>query len=386
MPKRRLSKQQRSRISKRTLASANINSVDNCETGVVVSHHGKQIEILAGALFSPTKPEQRQKLRSHIRANLPLLVCGDRVLWRADEASPNQAVVEQLETRDNLLLRPRPFTEPKPVAANIGLIVLVLAVSPLPISSLIDRYLIAAEQMDVEIIIVLNKLDLLGLEDSDARASDIQELEELAALYAGLGYPLFGLSTLIDLSNEQPHEKSAQHNTLTSSPKLAQLLKSEEDLLERLNGETSILVGQSGVGKSSLINLIAGDTVSATGEISSSNEKGKHTTTNSTLHLFASDQAEKNRRDANSKPGNTFDQYAIIDSPGIREFGLWHLDQQDIINGMREFRELANDCQFRDCDHERSQGCAILAALDEERIHPRRAASYRAILASLENE
>ena len=380
MPKRRLSKQQRSRISKRTLASAETNSVDNCEAGIVVSHHGKQIEILAGALFEQARPEQRKKLRSHIRANLPLLVCGDRVLWRVDEASQDLAVVEQLETRDNLLQRPRPFTEPKPVAANIGLIVLVLAVAPLPISSLIDRYLIAAEQIDVEIVIVLNKLDLLSLEDSDTRASDIQELEELAELYTGLGYPLFGLST------KKLPEKSAQQNVLSSSTKLAKLLQSQDDLLERLNGQTSILVGQSGVGKSSLINLIAGDTVSATGEISSSNEKGKHTTTNSTLHLFASDSAGVTRREANSRSGNAFEQYAIIDSPGIREFGLWHLDQKDIINGMREFRALANDCQFRDCDHERSKGCAILAALDEERIHPRRAASYRTILASLERD
>jgi len=175
---------------------------------------------------------------------------------------------------------------------------------------------------------VLNKTDMLSGENE-------KQMDSILEIYNSLNYPVIQCS------------------------------KYEIDTLKQDTiNHASILVGQSGVGKSSLINSLCGSTISSVGSISSANEKGKHTTTTAQLY-------------------NLSDGGFIIDSPGIREFGLWHLSKNDIIHGFPEFRKLVGHCQFRDCDHEHSHGCAIKAAIEEGSIHPSRVSSYRHIINSI---
>lgn len=369
MSKRRLSKQQHSRIQNRVLGDSSADEIaDGDLVGVVVSHHGKTIEILPGELFACAEENRAVStttLRAHLRANLPLLVCGDRVIYRHEDNSNDIVIVEKIRHRENLLARPRPFTAPKPVAANIDLVVLVISVAPEPIRSLIDRYLIAAELINVEIAIAINKVDLL---DSQATAKDsllVDELRDIAATYRALDYPVYSLTTT---------------STAPRLPPDSALGQPFESLIEKMSNKTSILVGQSGVGKSSIINFFADRDIAAIGNISDSNSKGKHTTTNSTLHILSCAAREA----ASTNNPGSHHYMAVIDSPGIREFGLWHLSEDNVINGMREFRALSTQCQFRDCDHSRSKGCAVVAAIENGEIHSSRVASYRTILKSLE--
>lgn len=365
MSKRRLSKQQRARINKR--ANASNNSQDSLidpswESGIVVAHHGKRVDVQVGELFNldltePTSSDSREVLVGHIRANLPTLVCGDRVYFqRLDDQADDRAdcVIEQLQARRTELNRPRPYSDPKPFASNVDLILLVIAPEPEPITNLIDRYLIAAEQTGIEVILVINKTDLLAQENY---AAEREELQSLASLYESLNYRVFAVSS-IDSNGET----------------LIQCQGHQQDLYNALAGKASILVGQSGVGKSTIINAMADQPIALTGNISESSIKGKHTTTHSSLFILKLDADTDIPR-----------QCAVIDSPGVREFGLWHLSDNDIIAGMREFSPLASQCKYRDCDHKHSDGCAIQAAFVNGDIHPSRIASYQHILASRED-
>ena len=356
MSKRRLSKHQRARVNKRAHAGAETINPD-WETGVVVAHHGKRVEIQTGELFNSALPlNKREILTSHIRANLPTLVCGDRVYFqRFNDKSDNGAdcVIEKLQVRESVLNRPRPYSDPKPFAANVDLILLVIAPQPEPITNLIDRYLIAAENTGIEVFIIINKTDLL---DEETQAELREELQTLATLYESLDYSVFALSALDDHNNKN-----------SANPINCQ--SDQKDLYSALAGKTGILVGQSGVGKSTIINAMAESPIALTGDISDSTVKGRHTTTHSSLFLLKLDEVNR---------------CAVIDSPGVREFGLWHLSDEDIFNGLREFRPLANLCKFRDCDHKNSEGCAIQAAFKSGEISPSRIASYQHILASKE--
>ena len=219
------------------------------------------------------------------------------------------------------------------MAANIDQIVLVIAPLPEPHANLIDRYLVASEACDIEPVIVLNKVDLLR-QDSEWTA----RIEELLAPYPGLGYRLL--------------RTSRDEGGLTS-------------LLQALENKVSVFVGQSGVGKSSIINRILPDAELRVGALSEASAKGTHTTTTAELvHL----------------PGSG----SLIDSPGIREFGLWHMSREQVEQGFREFRPFLGLCKFRDCRHEQEPECAILAAAEAGAISAVRMESYRRIIASLE--
>ena len=361
--KRHLSNRQQARVNRR--AYADDDTIDpSWKKGVVVAHHGKRVEIKPGSLFDQASGSpEKQLLSGHIRANLPTLVCGDRVLYQAADLQADDGadcVVEKIIERQSVLNRPRPYSDPKPVAANIDLIVLVIAPHPEPISNLIDRYLIAAEHTGIDIAIVINKTDLIAAKESDATK---QELETLANLYQSLGYNVFSLS-----SKSLDINVSGFSNT-----------GNYDQFYEMLAGKTSILVGQSGVGKSSLVNAVADKSIALTGNISEVTVKGKHTTTHSSLF-----QLRINWQ--NIEGEKCAAHCAIIDSPGIREFGLWHLEDEDIIDGLREFKPLANLCKFRDCDHKRSAGCALQAAFENGDIHPSRISSYQHILAAKDND
>lgn len=297
------------------------------QPGLVIAHYGAQLAI---------EPINQPGViwRCHLRTNLPPLVTGDRVIWRPAR-EVQTGVVVALETRHSLLSRPDPRGQLKPVAANIDHIVLVIAPAPIPHGNLIDRYLVAAETVNIEPVLLLNKTDLLT--DSQHR----QALDQLLATYETVGY-----------------------RTLKASTRSAQGLAPLQALLDL---KTSVFVGQSGVGKSSLVNSLLPGVEAPVGALSESTGKGTHTTTAARLFHFPS--------------GGT-----LIDSPGIREFGLWHMTQAEVIQGFREFRPFLGHCRFRDCRHEQEPGCAIHQALATGAILPQRMASYRQILASLPDQ
>jgi ribosome biogenesis GTPase len=291
--------------------------------GLVVAHYGTQVAV-------ESAPGESQ--RCHLRANLEGLVTGDRVIWC--EGDPTGVVVAQLE-RESVLSRPDSHGSLKPIAANIDQIIIVLASLPQPHATLIDRYLVAAETVGIEPVILLNKRDLLAADPERREAID-----SMLAIYPKLGYRVLRASCL-------------------SAEGMA-------ELLVNLEGRTSIFVGQSGVGKSSLVNVLLPEVDLRVGAISESTLKGTHTTT--TAQLF------------HLPRGGT-----LIDSPGIREFGLWHMTRQQIEAGFREFWPLLGHCKFRDCIHEQEPNCALLAAVEAGEINATRLASYRYLVSSLED-
>ena len=356
MSKRRLNKQQIDRIaSNQASVSKSADDIDLLH-GLVVTHYGKEVEVLR--LNADKSIASQTTHRCHFRAKLPTIVCGDIILWRAPPANSATGVIEALLERQSLLKRPRPYQDPKPVAANIDTIFITLSPQPEPISTLIDRFLIAAENADIDVCLLLNKQDLMG---SDQAVT--HEINELLALYSQLGYPVF--------------RYCATHGEGDENNKSDEYEKERQRFIDALANKTSILVGQSGVGKSSIINALTGNLSAKIGDISSANEKGRHTTTTSQLYQLGNGDDSNANADAKIATG-------IIDSPGIREFGLWHLSPDDIINGLPEFEHHAQNCQFRDCQHGQSKGCALQAAFEQGDIHPSRISSYHHILDSLD--
>ncbi len=338
MAKRKLSRQQAWRIKKiqeerSERASKRSEQIDQQinegelgpeQRGLVIAHFGSQVEIeyLEGE-------QQGERQRCHLRANLDALVTGDQVIWRS--GNPTGVVVANSE-RQSVLSRPDSHGQLRPVAANIDYIVIVVALEPEPHANLINRYLVAAESVAIEPIILLNKVDLL---DSKAR----QQLQTMLAIYPQIGYRVLEASTV-------------NRNGL-------------KDLKTLLRNRTSVFVGQSGVGKSSLINALLPGVDIKVGELSSKMAKGTHTTTTAKLFHF---------------PGGG----DLIDSPGIREFGLWHMDRQEVLEGFIEFRPFLGLCKFRDCQHQGEPNCALAQALAEGEISQQRMDSFISIANSLE--
>ena len=294
------------------------------QTGLVTAHYGASLDI-----ESPDQPGLAR--RCHLRSNLPPLVTGDRVIWRAGKGEEDKGVVVALEDRHSLLSRPDNHGRIKPVAANIDYIVLVIAPIPIPHGNLIDRYLVAAETVGIEPVILLNKTDLL---DEEGR----ELLDDMLSVYEDIGYKVLRASTRSD--------------------------DGLDPLKQLLDEHTSVFVGQSGVGKSSLVNVLLPGVDTRVGALSEATGKGTHTTTAAKLFHFPA--------------GGT-----LIDSPGIREFGLWHIDKEEVLNGFREFRPFLGHCRFRDCNHEQEPGCALREALENGVILEERMYSYRQILNSL---
>jgi ribosome biogenesis GTPase len=293
------------------------------QEGLIISHFGTQVdvEVLKG-------PEQGTIRRCHMRTNLGSLVTGDRVVWCN---GPELGVIVAPMPRSSLLSRPNSQGELRPVAANIDTIVITIAPKPTPFANLIDRYLVAAEAVNIEPVILINKTDLIA-------ADNQQALEAMLATYQKIGYRVLHAST-----------------------------KTETGLGELrayLDQRISVFVGQSGVGKSSLVNVLLPGVDIRVGELSESTQKGIHTTTTARLYHFPT--------------GGD-----LIDSPGIREFALWHIDRQTLLEGFKEFRPYLGACKFRDCSHEHEPGCSLQQALSDGKIDPQRMDSYRHILNSM---
>ncbi|MBI2313237.1 MAG: ribosome small subunit-dependent GTPase A [Betaproteobacteria bacterium] len=252
------------------------------------------------------------------------LACGDRVTFSA--TGRGEGVIENALPRASLLYRSDAFRE-KLIAANVTQVMVVVAPVPRFSEDLISRCLVAAEHQHLRAVILLNKCDLA----EQARAA----LESLA-LYRELGYPLLTVSAKHDVS----------------------------PLLPWLSRQTTVLVGQSGMGKSTLINALTPEAAAATAEISAALDSGRHTTTSARLyHLDAENH--------------------LIDSPGMQEFGLGHLGLGDLAYGFVEFRPWLGQCKFNDCRHLGEPACAVSQAQREGKISAQRLASYRRLVREL---
>ncbi len=254
-------------------------------------------------------------------------VCGDQVRFR--QSTPQEGVIEEILPRRNALTRTNYRGQERTLAANIDLLAVVIAAAPEPDFTLVDRYLVLAEHLQAIACLVRNKADL---------AQTNAELEARLSLYRALDYPIITTSA-------------------TDGDGVA-------TLAEALAGGTGILVGQSGVGKSSLINRLVPDRQTRTQALSHASGQGRHTTTETTLYPLP-------------RGG------ALIDSPGIRILRLAHLSVDEIAHGYRELRPFAGQCQFRDCLHQDEPGCAVQPAVEQGRIDPRRLASFHVLLREL---
>lgn len=251
-------------------------------------------------------------------------VCGDRVriTLSPDGRDAAQGVIEGVEPRRNLLFRRDAFRE-KMLAANLDAVICVVALEPAFSEDLISRCLIAAEAAGLQASIVLNKTDLPG--ERAAR-------ERLAA-FSDLGYPVIGLSARAGA-------------TALQAP---------------LAGRRTLLIGQSGMGKSTLVNALVPAAGASIGDISVALDSGRHTTTASRLYRLPSGGE-------------------LLDSPGLQAFGLAHLDRARLAEAFREFRPLLGQCRFSDCRHQSEPDCAVLAAVGRGQVHPARLQTWHRLL------
>ena len=287
------------------------------QAGLVLAHFGQA---------SLVEAENGEVFRCATRKNLPRTVCGDRVLWQA--SNPREGVITEVLERKTTLVRPDSRNRIRPVAANLDQIVVVIACKPSFEYGMLDRYLLAAELMGATPIVVVNKSDLL---DAESRA----KLERRLGHYEKIGYSLLFIST-------------------RSTDGL-------KDLHRQLKSHTSILVGQSGVGKSSLVQALLPDLDIRTGALSRMTGLGRHTTTVTTLYHLP-------------------DGGDLIDSPGVRDFNLSPVPVDQLAQGFREFRPYLGHCRFHNCRHVSEPGCAIQDAARRGAITPRRLVSYNELV------
>lgn len=284
-------------------------------SGTVIAAHGRHYFVEADAV----------KLHCVTRGKKSDVAVGDIVNLK--KTSLDQGVIESIAERKTLLYRSDQYKS-KLLAANVTQLFIVVATEPGFSDDLISRSLIAAEAAGVAVHIILNKTDVAEL---------MPKTRERLKPYAALGYPI--------------HEVSARTQPEATCALLAPLLA----------GQSTILIGQSGMGKSSLINLLVPDADIATREISAALDTGKHTTTFTRLYRIGGDTA-------------------IIDSPGFQEFGLYHLSEGMLERAFREFSPFLGSCKFYNCRHLIEPSCAVLAAVKSGRITPMRHALYAQLL------
>jgi len=287
---------------------------------MLVSYGSQGVVVLPGG--------QRQRCKFRRKVGRPY--CGDQVMvGRADD---NSLVVESILPRTNYFVRTDERLRRHIVAANLQQVAIVIAARPLPSRDLMERYLLAVHSLGIEPLIVLNKTDLdVAGNETAAGAKVLQHMSD----YAALGYTVVRTSC-------------------KAAPGIS-------ELQPVLKGRTSILVGQSGVGKSSLINQLLPDLDIQTGALSRATGKGTHTTTSTRLYEFT-------------------DGGYLIDSPGVWEYGIWKLDRDELAAGFREFSPYPGKCRFNNCAHASEPDCAVKQAVADGHILEWRYQSYLRLL------
>lgn len=286
-----------------------VNTQDKtCLQGTVVAAYGKRFQV---------ELADKKRISCVTRGKKTDLACGDVVTVQLTDK--HEGVVETTLPRKTLLYRSNAFKS-KMLAANVTQIIIVLATQPSFYEALLNRCLIAAEAANIKALIVLNKCDLA---DNDSARAKL-------AVYSSLGYQVLTLSAKEDISSLKPY----------------------------LHGHASILVGQSGMGKSTIINALLPNESIRTQEVSLVLDSGKHTTT--AAHLYHLD-----------------DDSQLIDSPGLQEFGLHHLSTDELEHAFIEFRPYLGKCRFNDCNHLQEPDCAIKEAMADNKITPERLAIYQ---------
>lgn len=280
-----------------------VQQTDKLLTAQIITSFGRrfQVRTAAGKTYEATTRKKRIDF-----------ACGDIV--HIGHINQQQAVIEDYLPRRSLLYR-QDATRTKLIAANVTLMLIVLAAVPTPSELLLQRALLAAEAADITPLIILNKADLP------------QNAEWLIKLsyYQSLGYKVINISALNDIT----------------------LLR------EYLQGECAILLGQSGMGKSTLTNALLGKEQARVGTISSALDSGRHTTTHAQLY------------DLNTES-------KLIDSPGLQAFGLHYLHTGDLLHYFPDMRSYIGQCRFHNCTHCQEPGCALKQALAEGKLKPER--------------
>ncbi|MEC8307705.1 MAG: small ribosomal subunit biogenesis GTPase RsgA [Pseudomonadota bacterium] len=297
------------------------------KVGRIVARFGKQVEVVAvDAVGQPVA----ESIRCHLRSNLTSLVTGDQVIFQTTD---DAGIVTACESRRNVLERPDSRGVIKAMAANIDQLVIVTALEPAPQPELLDRYLVATEVAGIPPLIVINKVDLL-------KGSEINRnfLAAIKNLYQVIGY------TIVEATTKEPGGL--------------------DELSKHLIGKSSVFIGQSGVGKSSLVQTLLPNEQIQVGHLHQQTRLGRHTTSTARLYSY-------------SKGGS------IIDSPGVRDFGLEQISRTDVEQGFIDIREFSNQCRFRDCRHRQEPGCAVTDAIQKGKLSKRRLESFHRILDTL---
>lgn len=286
------------------------------DVGLVVAGYGRHYVV--------ETPEGR-RLICHPRGKKSDCVVGDRVRWQPTVSNVgDEGVIEQIEPRRNLLFRQDEWRT-KSFAANLDLLLVMVAAEPVFSESQLSRSLIAAEYAGIPVCILLNKTDL-----PQAAAA-----RERLAPYRAMGYELVEVALK------------------------ARTADAREALMPRLQGRSTLVLGPSGTGKSTLINLMVPEAQAQVGEISQALNSGRHTTTSTQWYWL----------DAERTTG-------LIDSPGFQEFGLRQIEPQQLPAYMPDLRQHAGECRFYNCTHRQEPGCGVRAAVERGEISPARYRIY----------
>lgn len=308
--------------------------------GIVIKNTGSWyiVRLDDGQLFQ-CKVKGNFRLKG-IRSTNPVAV-GDHVRITPTESVDEQVgmITEILDRRNYIIRKASNLSKQSHIiAANVDQAALVVTLRhPETSTTFIDRFLAGAEAYRVPVILIFNKVDLLDEEDKHL-------LQLFFRLYEGIGYPCYGVSALND----------------------EQGLCSIESLREVLHGKTTLFSGNSGVGKSTLLNAMIPGLDVRTAEISDSHDTGMHTTTFSEMFDLPHPEGQA--------PGH------IIDTPGIKGFGTFDMEREEVGHYFREIFEIGQECRFGNCTHTHEPGCAVLAALEEHRIAQSRYTSYLSML------
>ena len=287
-------------------------------TGRVITRFGAELLVTNG---------DQRPLRCTTKRKLDHAACGDEVVWQENEHG--NAFVTKILPRKNALTRRTYRGRPKTIAANIDQLIVTSSWLPRPIWDLVDRYLMAAVQLETDAIIIINKSDL---ELKQATKEDKKALQD----YRDIGYTVISINAING--------------------------DGIDELRELMKNKINIFVGRSGVGKSSIAQHFLPDTEILVKEISQSGE-GQHTTTTATLYDL----------------GN---EAYLIDSPGVRDYALDELTQRKLSDGYREFASYVQNCRFNNCTHNHEPQCRVRTAVEQGEISPQR---YQRYLNALKN-